>query len=118
MTTTDENPQHAADPASGLLDRWRQTEPLRLWLYGIAVPLLLALVGYGLLTDHYAALWLAVLQAALLGGGTEAARQFVVSPATARAAAREAVEHAEVHTGPDYVDAGVRYAMVRFRIPR
>lgn len=104
------------DETTGLLARWRQTEPLRLWLYGIAVPLLLALVGYGLLTDAHSTLWLAVLQAALLSGGVEGARQFVVAPATARAAIRDAVRFAPGHT-EDAVDGVGRFVAVRYRIP-
>lgn len=110
--------EHAAveDQATGLLERWRCTEPLRLWLYGVAVPLLLALVGYGVLSDHHSALWLAVLQAALLGAGTEGARQFVVSPATARSAIRAAVHHAWDDGMVDDADH-VRQVVIRYRIP-
>src|SRR4051812_34082749 len=86
MTT----PAKHDDEAAGLLERWRVTEPVRLWLYGAAVPLLLLLVGYGIVSDHLAALWLAVVQAVLLGAGTEAARQWAVSPRTAASAVRVA----------------------------
>lgn len=99
------------DTRAGLLTRWRQTEPVRLWLYGIAVPLLALLVGYGFLTEHALALWLAVFQAALLGAGTELARGFAVSPATARAAVQEAAEHYEGGR-----DVG-RTVLVRYSIP-
>lgn len=102
-----------------LLERWRQTEPLRLWLYGIAVPLLLALVGYGLLTGAHSALWLAVLQAILLGAGTEGARQFAVSPATARRAVGDAVATAwdDPTDQPDTQAQIARSVLVRYRIP-
>lgn len=112
------------DETTGALTRWRQTEPLRLWLYGVTVPLVALLVGYGLLSGHLAGLWLAVATAALLGGGVEVARGFVVAPATARAAARDAglqTGHlllgevdAEVRTRAD--DAA-RYVSIRYRIP-
>lgn len=95
----------------GALSRWRQTEPLRLWLYGVTVPLLAALVGYGLLTGHQAGLWLAVLTAALLGGGVETARQYVVAPATARTAVHEAA----LVSGDD--EATARHVLIRYRIP-
>lgn len=104
------------EQTGGLLARWKQTEPLRLWLYGIAVPLLAALVGYGLLTGTQAGLWLAVLTAALLGGGVEAARQYVVSPATARAALTEAAA-AGLQDDPEQYDPVVRHALIRYRIP-
>lgn len=109
------------DEDQGLMARWRQTEPLRLWLYGIAVPLLTALVGYALLTGHQAGLWLAVLQAALLGGGTEVARQYVVAPATARAAAFDAALETSapgVPGGdPAAAERATRLVAIHYRIP-
>lgn len=108
--------EHAQDQEQqGALARWRQTEPLRLWLYGIAVPIVALLVGYGLLTGHLAGLWLAVVTAALLGGGVEGARQFVVAPATARAAVREAADY---FARPDQFPAdAARHVLIRYRIP-
>jgi len=116
-------PEHAVadeDQQVGALERWRQTEPLRLWLYGIAVPLLAALVGYGLLADAHSVLWLAVLQAVLLGAGTEGARQFVVSPATAVRAVQSAVRNAwdDVDEDPELEYEVARDVLIRYRIPR
>lgn len=110
--------EHALDQDKdqGLLARWKQTQPVRLWLYGIAVPLLAALVGYALLTEHHMALWLAVVQAVLLGGGVEGARQFAVAPATARTAVSAAVWET---TGgdEDAARAATRLVSIRYRIP-
>lgn len=109
MTTT--SAKHD-DEDAGLLERWRVTEPVRLWLYGAAVPLLAVLVGYGVLSDHLAALWLAAVQAVLLGAGTEAARQWAVAPRTARRALTMAA------SAPTESDAqAVRQAVVAYRIP-
>jgi hypothetical protein len=65
------------------LDRWRDTEPLRLWLYGIVVPALAAAVVYGWLTTEQMGAWLAVAAAALLGvGAMERVRRTVWAPAS------------------------------------
>lgn len=65
------------------LDRWRDTEPVRLWLYGVTVPALAAAVVYGWLTTEQMGAWLAVAAAALLGvGAMERARRIVWAPAT------------------------------------
>ena len=64
------------------LDYWRQAEPLRLYLYGITVPLLGAALVYGWLTTEQLGAWLAVA-AALFAGSTaagELARRKVSSP--------------------------------------
>jgi hypothetical protein len=110
--------EHAQDQDEdqGLLARWRQTEPLRLWLYGIAVPLLALLVGYGLLTHGLAGLWLAVLTAALLGGSVEGARQYVVSPATAAAAVEQTARAVDKYGAAD-LTATTRSMLIRYRIP-
>lgn len=72
------------DHSEPLLERWRNTEPVRLYLYGILVPGVAVLVGYGWLTTERAGLWLAVGAAVLLftGAGTELARHTVDSPRT------------------------------------
>lgn len=109
--------EHAVDPdeTPGLMTRWRQTEPVRLWLYGMAVPIVAVLVGYGLLTGQQAGLWLAVVTAALLGGGTELARGFAVSPATARAAVGDAVR--EIGPHGEVARSVERHMLIRYRIP-
>lgn len=105
-------------PATGLVDRWRRTEPLRLHLYGVAIPLLLLLVGYGAMSDHHSALWLAVLQAALLGGGVEAARTWTVSPATARLAVQEAAQSQAAVLGATSPARAARHVLLVHGIPR
>lgn len=70
------------DAPAGWLQRWQDTEPLRLYLYGIVVPLLGAAVTYGLLTTEQLGAWLAVAGAALLGvGALERVRRIVWAPA-------------------------------------
>lgn len=73
-----------ADHDETLLQRWQRGEPVRLYAYGLLVPTLALLVGYGWLTTEQAGLWLAVGAAALLfsGIGVELARRSVDSPAT------------------------------------
>lgn len=67
-----------------LLQRWQRGEPVRLYVYGLLVPVMALLVGYGWLTTEQAGLWLAVGVAALLfsGVGVELARRSVDSPRT------------------------------------
>lgn len=113
--------EHAQDPDQdqnpGLLARWRQTEPVRLHLYGIAVPLVALLMGYGLLSGHMAGLWLAVIAATLLGGGVEAARTWTVSPATAGAALQDAAD-GDTYAPDINPESVARLISIRYRIPR
>lgn len=87
--------QHRAqddDQPSGFLAHWKQTEPVRLYLYGITVPLLAVAVVYGWLTTEQMGAWLAVA-AALFVGSTlagELARKRVASPAELRQVDRHA----------------------------
>jgi hypothetical protein len=66
------------------LDRWRDTEPLRLYLYGITVPVLGVAVVYGWVTTEQLGAWLAVAAALFIGSSLagELARRQVSSPAT------------------------------------
>lgn len=59
-----------------------QSEPARLWLYGVAGAVLAVLVGYGLLTETEATLWAAVAVAVLTPPATELTRASVASPRT------------------------------------
>lgn len=61
---------------------WSKTEPVRLWLYGIAAPLAAIGVGYGVLSDAQASMWI-TLAGAVLGVvfGGEAARSKTYAPA-------------------------------------
>lgn len=49
-----------------MLKRWNESEPVRLWLYGLAVPVVGLLGVYGLVTQQEAAAWLLVVAAALV----------------------------------------------------
>jgi hypothetical protein len=73
--------QHAA-PVS-FLERWSQTEPLRLYLYGVTVPVLGVALVYGFVTMEQMGAWLAVAAALFVGSSLagELARRKVNSPA-------------------------------------
>lgn len=104
--------EHAAPV--GWLERWKATEPLRLYLYGITVPLLAAAVTYGWLTTEQLGAWLAVAGALFIGSSVagELARRHVVSPATSdrwmddvhAASYAQGVQDA-VHRTPDLIAA-------------
>jgi hypothetical protein len=66
-----------------LLQRWQETEPLRLYLYGITVPLLGVALVYGWVTTEQLGAWLAVAGALFIGSTVagELARRHVNSPA-------------------------------------
>ena len=95
-----------------VLERWKQTEPLRLYLYGITVPLLGVALVYGWLTAEQLGAWLAVAAALFAGSSVagELARRKVSSPDTVdrdldwqhRASYARGVEDA-LHTTPDAV---------------
>lgn len=107
--------EHSAP--SSWLDRWQQTEPLRLYLYGITVPLLGVALVYGWVTTEQLGAWAGVAGALFVGSSVagELARRKVNSPATLDAALDEqhrdsysrGVEDA-LHRTPDLVTATVR----------
>jgi hypothetical protein len=76
-------PEHDADEV-GRWERWQLTEPLRLHLYGITVPLLGLALVYGWVTTEQAGAWLAVAGALFIGSTVagELARRKVNSPDT------------------------------------
>jgi hypothetical protein len=66
-----------------ILERWKQTEPVRLYVYGLLAAVLLALVVVGWMTEDLSAALTGILAALLVGvPGAEAARVSVISPAT------------------------------------
>jgi hypothetical protein len=71
------------DAPMTLLQRWQETEPLRLYLYGITVPLLGVALVYGWVTTEQLGAWLAVAGALFIGSTVagELARRHVNSPA-------------------------------------
>jgi hypothetical protein len=76
--------------AVGWLARWRDTEPVRLYLYPVVVSFLALLVGYGLVSDDVAPLWEALAGAVFSVGSLTAvakARAAVHSPRSVREAA-------------------------------
>jgi hypothetical protein len=67
----------------GLLARLKLTEPVRLYLHSIGLVLIGALVLMGYLTDEWSAYLTGALAVVLaVGGGGEAARASVYSPAS------------------------------------
>lgn len=64
--------------------RWRYTEPVRLYLYGIATAALAVLVATGVVAGEDAPLWAALTLAVLSVPTTEIVRASVYSPATVR----------------------------------
>jgi hypothetical protein len=65
-----------------LLSRWQQSEPIRLYLYGLLGAVLPLLTIYGAMTGEAAALWGAAAAAALGVPATEGLRSQVYSPRT------------------------------------
>lgn len=63
--------------------KWSETQPVRLWLYGLMGPIMALLVGYGILSDAQASMWIA-LGASALGvvGATEFARSKAYAPSS------------------------------------
>jgi hypothetical protein len=75
MTTVNARP--------GLLSRLKLTEPVRLYLHSVGLVLIGGLVLMGYLTDDWSAYLTGALAVVLaVGGGGEAARASVYSPAT------------------------------------
>lgn len=56
---------------------WKDTEPVRLYIYGTIAPVVGVLVAYGIVDSAKAALWIALGTAILGVGGTEIARSKV-----------------------------------------
>jgi hypothetical protein len=69
--------------AVGPLRRLIESEPVRLYLYGVLVVALAVLVSYGALTADRAALWGSLAGAVLAVPVTEGLRSQVTSPRTA-----------------------------------
>jgi hypothetical protein len=67
----------------------RLTEPVRLYLYGLALPVLAVLVGFGVIDGADSALWAAVIVAALAIPTTEIVRAHVYAPATVESKLRK-----------------------------
>lgn len=58
-----------------MLKRWKESEPVRLYLYGLLVPVLALLIAYGLIAAEDAPLWAALVTSALVPTGAELARR-------------------------------------------
>jgi hypothetical protein len=92
------------------LEHWNQTQPLRLYLYGITVPLLGVALVYGWMSAEQMNAWLAAAGAMFIGSTVagELARRQVTSPATVHRlldeTARDSYAHGvqdAVHRTPD-----------------
>ena len=91
---------------ANLWERWEQTEPLRLHLYGITVPLLGVALAYGWVTTEQMGAWLAVAAALFLGTtmAGELARRHVWAPASVDESRRDAYARGvqdALHVTPD-----------------
>jgi hypothetical protein len=86
LTQTDEHDDDLGTPPAatvagvGLLRRLQESEPVRLYLYGVAAAVLAALVALGVVTGDQAALWGGVIAAVLAVPVTEGVRSQVYSP--------------------------------------
>jgi hypothetical protein len=95
---------------------WKDTEPVRLYLYGVLGPLVVLLVALGVVQADQALLWLAVGAAVLGVPAVEGARSLVTSPATQAQIEREAADRIldqaaaadgfSVRPAPSYDDLG------------
>lgn len=56
---------------------WKDTEPVRVYLYPVLTAAVAVLVGYGVVDEEQASLWIALGTAVLGVGGTEVARSQV-----------------------------------------
>jgi len=106
------------------LERWQSTEPLRLYLYGITVPLLGVAVVYGWVTAEQLGAWLAVVVALFIGSTAagELARRQVTSPATrerlldeTRTASYASGVQDALHTTPDALASAATAQMQAIR---
>jgi hypothetical protein len=70
------------DAPESWLQRWQEQEPVRLYLWGVASAVLVGCVVAGWLTQELALAIAGPVSAALMIGGTAAARADVFSPAT------------------------------------
>lgn len=75
-----------------LLQRWADAQPVRLYLYGLTVPVLGLCLAYGWVTQERVGPWLAVAGALFLAsaGGTELARRTAWAPRSVDRALDEA----------------------------
>jgi hypothetical protein len=106
------------------LERWQVTEPLRLYLYGITVPMLGVALVYGWVTTEQMGAWLAVAAALFIGSTVagELARRQVTSPATrdreleeTHAASYASGVQDALHTTPDAVASAATTQMQAIR---
>lgn len=61
---------------------WNKTEPLRLYVYALLVPLAAVLVWHGIVSDEAVPLYLALAEVVLGAGAVEGTRRAVASPET------------------------------------
>jgi hypothetical protein len=105
------------DAPESWLDRWRQQEPVRLYLWTVASAVLAGCVVAGWLTQELALAITGPVAALLMVGGTAAARSQAYAPATVEALQAdweqqtdEAVEEQHAISWGDGFDAGVAAA--------
>lgn len=103
--------------------RWSEAQPVRLYLYGLTVPVLGVCVVYGWVTTEQAGAWLAV-SGALFGAtvvGTELARKHIDPPAVVHAKLQQVDQraYAEGHDdGARSIGGGVPVTMAMRQVGR
>lgn len=70
------------DAPASWLTRWREMEPVRLYLWSVATAVIVAAVAVGILTAELAVAITGVASAVLMIGGAAAARHDAYAPAT------------------------------------
>lgn len=108
----------APDLEGGPLARWRELSPVRTALYPVALAVVALLVGYGVVAEARAGLWIALVTAVLMPAGIEVARRAAWSPNSVREVRQSWAEYSRdeyargvadaLHSTPDRAAAGTR----------
>jgi len=105
---------------SKFLQKWKAAEPVRLYLYGVLVPVVAGLVAFGVLDQELVPYVIATATAALGIAGIESARASVVAPLSLALPDGQQVAHRAVDSVPASVlhEALVREFAARHRAPQ
>lgn len=90
----------------GWWGRLGEAEPIRRALWPVAIAVVTLLVGYGVLTEHLAALWLGLAAAVLIPGAAEVARSAAWAPESVDERDLDWLEHLDAWREYEY-DRGV-----------
>lgn len=100
MVHSDTPPDPNATP--GWWEHLGDTEPVRRALWPVAVAVVALLVGYGVLTEHLAALWIGVAAAVLIPGAAEVARSAAWAPGSVDERDLDWLEHLDAWRDYEY----------------